>query len=372
MEQDPETSVGNLMPAADYTQEILEDPVPIFIDQLNRYLSKIPEACQELFDIVKESYQESFIEFRSIGKEISCTDIHVKYIANLYLKERIVGELFIPHLEYDDDINQKFSTSMAHRICSSVDQSDAEGQKCLDSLRTEAGLGMIACYYLPNVTKISKGFEKEVINLCLLEEIIMKESTDPAALFELQTKFLYSGEPKQKSGSFMDHRYLSCFLYIDMAEEENAPAKIKGILIMLIDKSVVKMKAEAIQAEKLAKQQTVPKEKTERLKKALPYLEKMKKYENLYQSSSKYDEKVLYRLFLKMDIDGDGRLGKDDLWKFCQGNKILISKEASSNLTAGDRQAHRNRQQVQARRPTLQARVVTFRSPRPRRSLRRQ
>jgi hypothetical protein len=337
MEQDPEKSVGNIVQPPDLSQEVLDDPLPCIIEQINRFRSKIPEACQELFDKVKESYQVNFIDFNTLGKEVYPTDIQVKYMANLYLKERVVGQLYIPHLEFDDDINEKFSSTLGSHLCSCMNASDADGQAAFDLFREEAGYSMCAGYYLPNVTKIAKGFEKELVQLFLLEEIIMKEGKDLGALMEPQTKFFYSGTSKQKSGSLMDHRYLSCFLHIELEVGENSSARVKGILIILIDKSVVEMKAMAIKNEKIALNNQTSKTKQERYVHTSGYLERMKKYENLYSSKPKYDEKVLHQLFLRLDIDGDGMLGKEDLWNFCQKHKIIIKKEVEPGNSLGYR-----------------------------------
>lgn len=335
MEQDPEKSVGNLVQPPDLSQEVIDDPLPSLIEQINRFRSKIPEACQELFDKVKDSYQVNFIDFNTLGKEVSPTDIQVKYIANLYLKERVVGQLYIPHLEFDDDINEKFSSTLGSHLCSCMNTSDADGQSAFDSFRKESGYSMAACYYLPNVTKIAKGFEKELVQLFLLEEIIMKEGGDLGALMEPQTKFFYSGSSKQKPGSLMDHRYSSCFVHIELEVEANSSARVKGILIVLIDKSVVEMKAIAIKNEKLAQNNQTIKPKQERYVHTTGYLERMKKYQNLYSSKPKYDEKVLHQLFLRLDIDGDGMVGKDDLWNFCRMHKVIIKKEVVTSNHIG-------------------------------------
>jgi hypothetical protein len=337
MEQDLERSEGNLVQPPDLSQEITDDPLPSIIEQINRFRSKIPEACQELFDKVKDSYQESFIEFHTLGKEVSPAEIQVKYIANLYLKERVVGQLYIPHLEFDDDINEKFSNSVGANLCASLNTSDDEGQKALDNFRQQAEYSMAACYYFPQVTKIAKGFEKEIIQMFLLEEIIMKEGADLGALMEPQTKFLYSGNFKQKSGSLMDHRYISCFVHIDVEAESTSLVRIKGILIVLIDKSVVEMKAAAIKEQlKQSNQQNI-KPSHQRYTHTAGYLDRMKKYKNLYQGAPRYDEKVLHQLFLRLDIDGDGRIGKDDLWNFCQKNKVIIKKEVIKKFISGNR-----------------------------------
>jgi hypothetical protein len=327
MEQDPEKSLENIYQPSDLTQDLVEDPIPNLIEQTNRFRSKIPEACQELFDKVKESYQVSFVEFPSLGKEVSPTDIQVKYLANLYLKERVVGQLYIPHLEFDDDINEKFSSTTGNSLCSALETGDSEAQAFLDNFRAETGSCMLACYYLPKVTKIAKEFEKELLQLFLLEEIISKESTDKGALMELQSRYYFSGDFKQKSASLMDHRFQSIFIHFDLEKDEKTMFRIKGILLLLTDKSVVEMKAEAIKQQKLADLQNSSKAKAERYSHQSGYLERMKKYHNLYQSNPKYDEGVLHQLFLRLDIDGDGKLGKEDLWNFCKKHKVIITKE---------------------------------------------
>lgn len=332
MEQDLDKSVEKIVLPVDRSQDITDDPIPALIEQMNKFRSRIPEACQELFDKLKASYHNSFIDFDTLGKKISCRDIQTKYIANLYLKERVVGNMTIPHFEFDDDINEQFSKTVGATLCSSLAHSVEQGQQTLDSFRKSLGISMAACYYLPNITKLGRGFEREVLQLWLFEEVVQKATSGPNALMDYQTKFMYSGDQKQKPGSLLDHRYLSCLLHFDIEEAQNGVIPlVNGILAVLIDHSVVEMKATAI---KRQKQQAKAVAEANQKKQSQPtvYLDRLKKYHDLYQSSARYDEKVIQRLFFKMDIDGDGKISKDDLWSFCQKHNVLVKKEVVATL----------------------------------------
>lgn len=328
MENEPEPSLVYPMPVPDNSQEIEDDPLPNLIEEMNRFRSRVPIACQELFNRIKESYKESFIDFPALNKEVMAEDIQAKYSLNLYFKERIIGELSIPHFEFDDDLNELFCRRWGQKIYQAFEKSQEEAQKMVEEYRENEGLNMVAAYCLPNVTKLGKGFETELIQLFLLEEVFRKTNGNIEELAQPHTFFIYSGNRKEKPGSFLDHRYVSTYFYIDLKED----GRIAGLMIILFDRSSIfikqKMKKQAKQKaeeeKKLSQSQlSVRIRKTQ----SSSYLERMKKYENIYEGSQRYDEKVIQRLFVEMDIDNDGFVGREDLWKFCQSKKVLIPKE---------------------------------------------
>jgi hypothetical protein len=328
MDYDPETSLVKTLAVPDYEQNLDEDPVPNLLEEMNRFRSKIPIACQQLFDRIKESYKENYIDFPILDKDVAAEDIQAKYSINLYFKERIIGELSIPHFEFDDDLNEMFCRNWGPKIYNSMKAGALEGQKVIDEYRAQEDFNMVGAYCLPNATKLGKGYESEIINLLLLEEVFNKTNVNIELLADPHTIFYYSGARKQKQGSFLDHRYVSSYFYIDMQEN----GRVAGMLILLFDRSVILIK------QKLAKQARLKAEEEHglaqsqlsvRLKKSQSnsYVEKLKKYEGIYEGSPRYDEKVIQRLFIDMDADNDGFVGREDLWQYCKAKKILISRE---------------------------------------------
>jgi hypothetical protein len=329
MEQDPETSLADVIQVPEDDQQVVEeDPIPNFLIEMNRFRSKIPVACQEVFDLVKESYKESMISFDTLNKEILMQDIQAKYAVNLYFKERIIGELNIPHFEFDDQLNEIFCSRWGEKMYQAMATDPKAGKDVVDAFREEENLGMVAAYCMPKVGKLVKGFESDLIKLFLLEEVFRKESSQIEEMADPHTVFCYSGIKPQKNGSFLDHRYISCYFYVDLDQT----ARIKGFMIVLFDRSAVLMRDAML---KLVKEQNA-KEKRDHLEslsvrmrriKSSAYMEKMQKYSSLYQSSARYDEKVIQRLFVEMDLDGDGFVGREDLWNYCQAKKVPIKKE---------------------------------------------
>jgi hypothetical protein len=302
------------------------DPVPIILSELNDFRSNIPNACESLSTILKRAYDTNYMEFPTIGKEVPYEDLQAKYTFNAYLKERIIGEMYLPHFEFDDVENQFWDRDWAQGIYSCAKDNERL-QAIVDGMRETYGANMCAVYVLTEIQFIYKGFAKEIVHLLLTEEFDKKSSYNPS-IDDPCSQFIFSGQigVKQKPCSLVDPRYISAFVHIELGPLQ----KIDGIVIALMDVSVQNRRKhiEAREAIQLAKELEEQKKHTDEK----PYTEKVQKYKDIYEASQRYDEAVLYKLFLEMDLDGDLLLSKDDLWGFCQKKNILIDRKDTDPL----------------------------------------
>ena len=317
------------------------------VAELNEFRQNIPGSCERLFEQVKASYNVQQLTFGSIGGGLALEDTRLKFGLNAYLRERVLGDCYLPGLEFDPHQNAAFIEACGRALYEAAETPDSR-PRLLAAAEQAAASSLLAVYCAKHLQLADESAWRDLVSLFLCEEYFRKACPEISQDSYAST-FLFRGEhPRQKPVSFFDGRYISCYCYLDFGPL----GEVRGVLLALVDVSVLAKEHFRQAAVTRANKQLTRSEDQER-----EYLGRVKKYHGLYQAAPRFDEKVLMRVFHQMDFDNDGRLGKQDLWRHCQEKKIDIQREVGFR-EPGDRPADRGLQPAQPGRAALQAAVV--------------
>ncbi len=289
------------------------------VAEVNEFRYSIPESCERLFEQVKAGYNVQPLRFESLGAALQLEDTRQKFSLNAYLRERVIGDSYLPGLEFDPHQNALFGEACGRALYEAEEA--GERLRLLEAAEQAVACSLLAVYCVKQLQPAAAVAWRELVCLLLCEEFFRKTCPELAP-DSYSSTFLFRGaHPRQKPVSFFDGRYVSCYCYLD----RDAQGRVRGVLLALVDVSVLAKEHLRQTALKRANKKLTKSEDQER-----EYLARIKKYHGLYQASQRFDEKVLAKAFHKMDFDNDGRVSKQDLWHHCQSHKIDIQREVLS------------------------------------------
>ena len=311
---------GNSKSAAVFDNRLRISEMLVY--ELNKFRRDSREACDSFFEFVKSSYNVQQLVFDSLGISLTYDHIRSKLDLNSYLRERSMGDMGLPHFEFDETQNRLFSLSLGKEMyerSGDLDSMEVSLGRCADYLSTT----MLAVYTIKNIKTNADNYLTDIVRLLMAEEYRKKALLEGNQQENVvySSEFFYKGDhPKQKVVSIFDGRYISCYVHLDIGDQ----GQVKGALVALANVSVLaKESIRELAARRLSARNTKDRQQE------IDYLNKVKKYHKIYEASQRYDERVLYNFCLEMDLDNDRKISKEDLWGFCNKKKIDIQRSVS-------------------------------------------